>query len=325
MKSNKGKIKIYKSPQNKIEINVRLKEETVWLSLNQIANLFNRDKSVVSRHLKNIFREKELLKKSVVAKIATTASDGKTYNIEYYNLDAIISVGYRVNSKKATQFRIWATRILKNHLVQGYTVNQNKLLETRNKLNQLQETIQFLRKKSEKKKLENQGKEILALLSDYSKTLSLLEKYDKQELKTVKGKKAKFKLTCQKTLEIIQEIRKDQKGELFGKQSGNKLESIISSLYQTFNSKELYSIIEAKAAHLLYLIIKDHPFVDGNKRIASFLFVYFLDSNNYLYRQTGERKINDNALTALALLIAESKPKEKDQLISLVAQILTDP
>ncbi|MCG2695578.1 virulence RhuM family protein [Candidatus Parcubacteria bacterium] len=326
-KFSKGEIIIYKPSKNEVELKVRFEDETVWLSLNQIAELFGRDKSVISRHLRNIFEEGELFKDSVVAKIATTAADGKTYQVEFYSLDAIISVGYRVNSQRATQFRIWATKILKNYLLQGYAVNEKRLLEANNKFNQLQETISFLQKKAKAKILQGQEKEILNLLADYSKTLSLLEKYDKSKLKAEAGKKAKFVLEYENCLNVILELKKNliskkEAGDIFGNEVSYKFESIAKNLYQTFGGKELYKSIEAKAAHLLYLTIKDHPFTDGNKRVGSFLFVYFLDRNNYLYRRSGEKKINDNALTALALLIAESNPKEKEQMIALTSQLI---
>ncbi|MCG2701178.1 virulence RhuM family protein [Candidatus Parcubacteria bacterium] len=326
-KFSKGEIIIYKPSKNEVELKVRFEDETVWLSLNQIAELFGRDKSVISRHLRNIFEEGELFKDSVVAKIATTAADGKTYQVEFYSLDAIISVGYRVNSQRATQFRIWATKILKNYLLQGYAVNEKRLLEANNKFNQLQETISFLQKKAKAKILQGQEKEILNLLADYSKTLSLLEKYDKSKLKVEAGKKAKFVLEYENCLNVILELKKNliskkEAGDIFGNEVSYKFESIAKNLYQTFGGKELYKSIEAKAAHLLYLTIKDHPFTDGNKRVGSFLFVYFLDRNNYLYRRSGEKKINDNALTALALLIAESNPKEKEQMIALTSQLI---
>ena len=326
-KFNKGEIIIYKLAKGEVELKVRLEDETIWLSLNQIANLFDRDKSVISRHLRNIFKEGELTKNSVVAKIATTAADGKTYQVEFYNLDAIISVGYRVNSQRATQFRIWATKILKQYLLQGYAINEKRLLEAKNKFNQLQQTISLLQKQSKKELLQGQEAEILNLLADYSKTLSLLEQFDKGKLKTEKGRESKFVLKYEKCVDIISKIKtqlisKKEAGDLFGQQRGGGFEGIIKGLYQTFAKKELYQSIDNKAAHLLYLAIKDHPFTDGNKRIASFLFVYFLDKNNYLYRDSGEKKINDNALTALSLLVAESDPKEKDQIIALIMQLL---
>jgi len=324
---NRGEVIIYKSSKNEVELKVRFEDETIWLSLNQIADLFGRDKSVISRHLRNIFKEKELFKKSVVAKNATTAIDGKTYQVEFYNLDVIISVGYRVNSQRATQFRIWSTKILKSYLLKGYAINEKRLLEAKNKFNQLQETIGFLQKKSKAKLLKGQEKEILNLLSDYSKTLSLLEKYDNNKLKIEKGQKAKFILEHKDCLNVIYELKrnlitKKEASDIFGNDVGGKFEGVVKNIYQTFDKKELYKSIENKAANLLYLTIKDHYFTDGNKRIGSFLFVYFLDKNDYLYRKSGEKKINDNALTALALLVAESNSKEKEQIIALITQLI---
>lgn len=328
-KLNRGEIIIYKPAKGEVELRVRLEDETVWLSLNQIAELFGRDKSVISRHLRNIFQEGELSKKSVVAKIATTAADGKTYQVEFYNLDVIISVGYRVNSQRATQFRIWATKILKQYLLQGYAVNEKRLLDARNKFQELQTTVSFLQKQTDKKQLKGSEKEILNLLADYSKTLSILEKYDKEKLRKPKGEKDSFVLKYKNCLEIIAELKKElitkkEASDIFGTAKNHAFKGIIGNLYQTYGKKELYKNLEEKSAHLLYLTIKDHPFPDGNKRIGSFLFVYFLDKNNYLYRQSGEKKINDNALTALALLIAESDPKEKDILIKIIINLLND-
>ena len=239
----------------------------------------------------------------------------------------IISVGYRVNSKRATQFRIWATRVLKEHIVQGYTINQRRLSETRSKFNELQSAIAFLKEKSSKKTLEGQEKEILDLLGNYAKTLTILTQYDKGKIKKPKGKEAKFVLEYNRCENIVVILKKDlakrmEASDLFGIETGKKFESIIKNLYQTFDRRELYKTIEEKAAHLLYLIIKGHPFVDGNKRIASFLFVYFLDKNDYLYRKNGEKKINNNALVALALLVAESDSKEKDVLIKIIINLI---
>ena len=324
---NKSEIAIYRPKSGEIEFKVKLGKDTVWLSLDQIAKIFDRDKSVISRHLRNIFKEKELSKNSVVAKIATTAADGKTYQVEFYNLDAIISVGYRVNSQKATQFRIWATGVLRKYLLNGYVVNERQILEARGKFEELRNAISFLQKKSKEKLLKGQEKEILNLLADYSKTLTLLERYDKKSLKKSKGGKAEFVLEYEKCRNIIIEIKKElmakkEAGDIFGSEVDKKFESIVRNIYQSFSKRSLYQTMADKAAHLLYLTIKDHPFIDGNKRIASFLFVYFLDKNNYLYRENGERKINDNALVAIALLVAVSDPKEKDQMIALISQLL---
>lgn len=329
-KSNKGKIEIYKNKKG-IELKVHLKNETIWLSLNQIAELFNTDKSGISRHISNIYKSEELNKNSTVAKIATVQKEGKRKverEIEYYNLDVIIAVGYRVNSKQATQFRKWATETLKSYLKKGYVLNKKRLLKKeQKKINQLQETISFIKKKSQKELLKGQQENILSLLSDYSKTLTILEKYDNKELKGAKEEKAKFVLKYDECLKIIKQLKKNlkEKGEasdLFGRDKNNEFKGIIGNIYQSFDGKELYKGVKEKAAHFLYFTIKDHPFSDGNKRIASFLFIYFIDRNNYLYRESGERKINDNTLTALSLLTAESDPKEKDQIIPLITHLL---
>ncbi|MFH1612061.1 MAG: virulence protein RhuM/Fic/DOC family protein [bacterium] len=325
--NKKGCAVIYKVKDGQIELEVKLQEETIWLTQAQIALLFGTQRPAITKHLNNIFKSKELDKNSVCSILEHTAADGKKYKTQIYNLDAIISIGYRVNSQKATQFRIWATKILKQYLAQGYAINEKRLIEVKEKFNQLRQTINFLQKKSQKKLLKGQEQEILNLLADYSKTLSLLRKYDRDELKVVKGAKTRSKLEYIDCKEIIlglkkKLIAKKEAGDLFGNEVGAKLEGILGNIYQTFDNEELYKTIEEKAANFLYLTIKDHPLTDGNKRVASFLFVYFLDKNNYLYRETGEKKINDNALTALALLVAESKPKEKEQLIALITQLL---
>jgi len=326
---NKGRIAIYKNQQNEVELKVKLEKETVWLSLDQMTVLFDRDKSVISRHIHNVFQEKELDKNSVVAKSATTAADGKIYQVIYYNLDVIISIGYRVKSQNGVKFRIWASRVLKQYLIQGYVINEKRLLETQNKFRELQDVIMFLQKQSQKELLIGQRAEILSLLADYSKTMSLLGQYDKGSLLDKKGQKAKFLIQFQDCVRIIIRLKKElvnrkEVGDLFGQERNESFSGIIAALYQTFDKQELYPSIEDKAAHLLYLTIKDHPFSDGNKRIAAFLFVYFLDKSDYLFKKSGERKINDNALTALSLLIAESDPKDKNMMIKIIKNLLTE-
>jgi prophage maintenance system killer protein len=323
----KKQVIIYQEEEKDVKVEAFLWEETIWLTQDQIAKLFDIDRSVITKHLRNIFDSRELEKESVCSKIAHTASDGKKYQTQFYNLDAIISVGYKVNSKKATQFRIWATRVLRDHILKGYTINDQVLMNQADNFKQLQETISFLQNKIGKEQLVGQEQEILNLLSDYSRTLSILEKYDKNQLTKVKGKKEKFGFNhnyCRNIIENIKQglIEKGQASEFFGQESGHGLESVINGIYQTFDGKELYPSIESKSSHLLYFIVKDHPFVDGNKRIGSLLFVHFLDKNNYLYKESGERKISDNALTALALLIAESDPKEKEVMINLIENLL---
>lgn len=322
----KGEIIIFKTPKGP-ELRVRIREETVWLTQAQIALLFDTQRSAITKHLNNIFEIGELNKKSVSSILEHTAADGKTYKTQFYNLDVIISVGYRVNSARATQFRIWATKTLKNHLIKGYTVNEKRLLEAREKFRELQNTIAFLQAKSRKELLTGQAQEILNLLAEYAKTLTILDQYDKGKLKKPKGAKTIFILQYDTAREIIKKIKKEliekkEAGDLFGQEYGEKLKGILGSILQTFDGRELYRSIKEKAAHILYLIIKDHPFADGNKRIGSFLFIYFLDRNNFLYRESGEKKINDNALIALALLIAVSDPKEKDTMIKVITNLL---
>ena len=323
-KFNRGEIVIYKPSKNKVELKVHFEEETVWLRQNEIADLFGRDRSVITKHINKIFEDKEIDQKSNVHFLHIANSDKP---VAFYSLDVILAIGYRTNSLRAIHFRQWATKILKSYLLKGYIVNQEQLLEAREKFNQLKETVGLLQRKSKTKLLKGQEQELLNLLADYSKTLTLLEKYDKNKLNKTKGKKSKFVLEYKACLDIISELKnnlidKKEASDLFGNENNNKLESVVKNLYQTFDKKELYRNIEEKSANLLYLIIKDHPFTDGNKRIASFLFVYFLDRNSYLYKESGEKKINDNALTALALLIAESDPKEKDQMIALITQLI---
>lgn len=325
-KIGKGEVIIYEAKDGP-RIDVRLEQETVWLDAHQIAEVFDIDRTVVVKHIGNIYNTSELKEKPTCAKIAQVAADGKLRKMNIYNLDMIISVGYRVNSQKATQFRIWATKTLKNHLVRGYTINEKRLLKAQGNLKQLQESIAFLEEKSKHELLKGQTNEILSLLSSYSKSLSILEQYDKGKLTKKERGKAKFILEIDDCTRIIQNLKqeliaKKEASELFGQENSGRLEGIIKGLYQTFGGKEIYKSIEEKAAHILYLITKDHPFLDGNKRIASILFVYFLDRNNYLYKKTGERKINDNALAALALLIAISDPKEKETMINIVTNLI---
>jgi len=328
--TKKGEIVIYKALKGEARVEVRLEKETVWLTLNQIARLFNTDKSGTSRHIKNIYNSRELSKDSTVAKIATVQKEGNRQierKIEYYNLDVILSIGYRVNSGRATQFRIWATKTLKNHLIKGYTINEKRLLEAKEKFQELQTAITFLQEKSRDKLLAGQEQEILRLLSNYSKTLTLLDKYDKNKLETQRGGKGKFILNYDDARQVISAIRKDliakkEASELFGQEYEGKFKGVIGSIRQSFGGKELYPSIEEKSAHFLYFAVKDHPFIDGNKRIASFLFVYFLDRNRCLYKESGEKKINDNALVVLTLLIAVSDPKEKDIMIKLITNLI---
>ncbi|CAD7778303.1 Virulence protein RhuM family protein [Candidatus Methanoperedenaceae archaeon GB50] len=321
----KGEIVIYKTPKNEVEVEVRFEKETVWLRQDEIARLYGKERSVITKHINNIFRDKEVDKKSNVQKLHIAGSDKP---VAFYSLDVILAVGYRTNSARAIHFRKWATNVLKRYLLKGYAINKKRLLQTWSRLKELQSAIDFLQKKSKYQLLTGQEKEILDLLANYSKTLSLLEQYDKGRIKLVKKSKAEFVLEYEEAKRIIKEIKKDliskkEASDLFGQDNEGRLAGIIKNIYQTFKGKELYPSLEEKAAHLLYFIVKDHPFIDGNKRIASFLFVYFLDKNNFLYKENRERKINDNALTALTLLIAVSEPKDKDILIKIITNLIS--
>lgn len=326
---DRGEIIIYQTSEKGVELKVRLKEDTVWLDAHQMARLFDIDRTVIVKHIRNIYKTSELSEKSTCAKIAQVAADGKVRKMNLYNMDMTISVGYRVNSKRATQFRIWATNVLKQYLIRGYALNQKRLLEAQEKFKELQKTISLLHEKSKHELLSGQGAELLSLLAGYSKTLTLLEQYDKEKLSLVKRKKGRFVLDYRNARLVIDELKRElitkkEASDLFGLENTDRFKGVLGSIYQTFDGRELYPSLEEKAAYLLYFIIKDHPFVDGNKRIASFLFVYFLDKNKYLYRQDGEKKVNDNALVALALLIAESDGKDKDVLIKIITNLLND-
>ena len=327
---SKGKIIIYRAEDGETRLEVSLKEDTVWLSLNQMVALFDRDKSVISRHIKNVFREDELDKRSVVAKFATTASDGKTYQVEYFNLDIIISVGYRVKSQRGTQFRIWATGVLKDYLIKGYSVNEKRLREQNARFIQLQKTVNLLGRVVEGRELAgDEAAGLFRVLTDYSYALTLLDQYDHQqlEIRNTSGGQGRFIIKYEQAREAIDKLGEQymaagQPAALFGIEKDESFRGILGALYQTFGGKELYQSVEEKAAHLLYFAIKDHPFTDGNKRIAAFLFVWFLDANGILYAKDGRKRIGDNALVALSLLIAESNPEEKDIIIKVIVNLI---
>ena len=324
LKKIKNDIVIYQAKNGALELRGDFGAETIWATQVQIAKVFDINRTVVTKHIINIFKSKEIDQKSNVHFLHIANSDKP---VAVYSLDVILSVGYRTNSAQAIHFRKWATKTLKEHLVKGYTINEKRLLEAKEKFKELQSAVAFLQEKSKKELLVGQESEILNLLAIYAKTLTILDDYDKGELREAKGGKGKFVLTYEESLKVIVEIKREliakkEASELFGNERDGSFEGIIRGLCQTFGGKELYTTLEIKAAHLLYLTIKDHPFSDGNKRTASFLFVYFLDKNNALYREYGEKKINDNTLVTLALLIAESDPKEKGVMVALITQLL---
>lgn len=315
-------IEIYKSITGETQVEVRFEHDTVWLNLNQIALLFGRDKSVISRHLSAIFRDNELDRQSVVAKNATTALDGKTYQVDFYNLDAILSVGYRVNSKQGTQFRIWATQRLRDYLIEGVSVNKKRLQE-------LEKIVEVISKTNiDQTEDLAEAKGLLHILNHYTKSFILLNQFDSASLplQNLNGV-VTYQIEYAEAVDAIQILRSEllQKHEataLFGNQKDKTFEGILRSILQTFDGNYLYPTIEEQAAHLLYFVIKNHPFSDGNKRIGAFLFVWFLEKNSHLLKHNGERKINDNALTALALLVAQSNPEDKELMIRLICNLI---
>ena len=310
----KNEIILFENQDVKLEVN--MKDETVWLSLDQMSDLFDRDKSVISRHIKNILDDE--LDNSVVAKIATTAKDGKTYQVDYYNLDMIISVGYRVKSKNGVIFRKWATGVLKEYLINGYAVNKKRLeyLEKTVKLIDIANRVDTKLKGSE-------SREIIKVISEYSNALNLLDDYDYKRIKKVKGNYDNKIITYEECISVINKLKFDNESSLFALERNMGLKEIIGTIYNTFDGKDLYSTIEEKASNFLYLIIKNHVFIDGNKRIAAMLFIYFLNYYNILYKDN-KQVIDNNTLVAVTLLIAESNPKEKDILIDLVMNFLTN-
>ena len=309
-------LEIYRS-EGETQIDVKFENETVWLSLNQISSMFARDKSVVSRHLKNIYSSGELDQNSTVAKNATVQIEGGRQvirELEFYNLDVIISIGYRVNSKVGTHFRQWATQRLKDYLIKGYTVNQERL-------SQLQQSFQLIREAALSEDFsKSQVKEIIDVLADYALGLDILDGYDKQNLEMgMVQPNSIFQISYQEAKVAIEELRIKFGGStLFGNEKDDSFKSSISTINQTFDGKELYPSVEEKAANLLYFVVKNHSFTDGNKRIAAWLFVWYLAKNNYLLNSKGSPKVANNALATITLMVALSKPEEKELMVLVI-------
>lgn len=313
MKNGHGQIVIYQTEDGVAKIDVSLQNETVWLSLDQMAQLFQRDKSTISRHIKNVFDEGELMKNSVVANFATTASDGKTYKVDYFNLDVIISVGYRVKSQRGVQFRIWATGILKEYFLKGYAKNDKRLKQLNHVIKVIKRTADSL-----------DAMQVLSVVERYTKALDILDDYDHERIiKPEIGSHATYIITYKECRNLIDEMKFNNSSSVFGVEKDESLKGSIGAIYQTFGSHDLYPSLEEKAANLLYFITKNHSFLDGNKRIAAALFLHFLNQNHALFRNN-EKRIADYTLVALTLMIAESRPDEKEVMVNVVMNCLGD-
>jgi len=322
---SRGEVVIYRAKDREIHLEVKLEQEMVWLTQKQIAQLFGTQRPAITKHLHNIFKTGELKENSVCSILEHTAPDDKRYKTKFYNLDAIISVGYRVSSSRATQFRIWATNILKRHLIDGYTLNEKRLKEQVLKLQALQRAVKLIGSMKDRKQIEYQeAMGLLEVINDYNYALELLDDYDYKRLKIRQtSKEEKFVLRYAPALAAVNELKKKfSVSDLFGVERDQSFKSSIASVYQTFSGKDLYPSIEEKAANLLYFIVKNHSFIDGNKRIAASMFLWFLEKNSILYKIDGSKRIADNALVALTLMIAESKPSERDVIIVLVVNLI---
>lgn len=302
---NKREMVLFQSSDEKVTIPVMLDQDTVWLTRFQLAELFDRDVKTIGKHINNALKEE--VDSSVVAKYATTAADGKTYQTEHYNLDMIISVGYRVKSRRGVEFRKWANSVLKQYIVQGYALNEHRL-------KQLGAAVKLM------KRIETDldTKQVLGVVERFSRALDLLDDYDHQTMKRPKGSAGIYVLTYEECLRVIGQMRFGAESELFGSEKDDSFKGSIGNIYQSFAGQEIYPSVEEKAANLLYFVTKNHSFWDGNKRIAATMFLYFLDRNGILYREDGEKLLDDHTLVALTIMIAESRPEEKEMMISVI-------
>jgi len=321
-------IEIYQTDDGQTEIKVKFENETVWLSQRQMAQLFEKDTDTIGLHLKNIYQSGELEELATTEESSVVQKEGNRQvkrKVKVYNLDAIISVGYRVNSKRGIQFRKWANKILKQYLLKGYVINNQRLKQQNEQLKELKDSVKMLSSVINYKALTNdESTGLLKIISDYAYALDILDQYDyeKLDIKDTSGKET-YQLTYEEAIKQINLTKKVYgNSDLFGHEKDDSFKSSIATIYQTFGKVDLYPSIEEKAANLLYFIIKNHSFSDGNKRIAAFLFLYFLERNGLLFDNQGNKRIADNALVALTLMIAVSKPEEKDTMIKVIVNLI---
>ena len=302
-----NEIVLFETQDKEIKLSVPVDQETVWLNRNQMAELFERDVKTIGKHINNALKEE--LDDSTIAKFATVQNEGSRKverNIEYYSLDMIISVGYRVKSKRGVEFRKWANSVLKQYILQGYAINNNRIT-------QLGEVIKIMKRTQD----SLDSKQVLSVIEKYSTALDLLDAYDHQNMERPKGNETTYILTYEECMEAISSMRFGDESELFGKEKDDSFKGSIGNIYQSFGGEDVYPTLEEKAAHLLYFVTKNHSFLDGNKRIAATMFLYFLDKNGVLFKN-GEKMIEDYTLVALTIMIAESKPDEMEMMITVI-------
>jgi len=325
---NKGEIVIYRSQDGQASLEVKLVEESVWLNQKQMSLLFDKDTDTIGLHLRNIFNEGELKESATAEESSVVQIEGNRRvkrKIRFYNLDAIISVGYRVNSKRGTQFRIWANQVLKEYIIQGYALNEKRLQMQIQKFEDLQKSVKLIGSVAQHKQLSSgEAEGLIQLVSEYAYAMEVLDRFDKKTLKIKNTSRKKLKkVTYSEAIKTVDELKEKLGGaDLFGREKDQSFQSSLNAIYQTIKGEDCYPSIEEKAAHLLYFIVKNHSFVDGNKRIAAFIFIWFLERNGILYKKDRSRLVADNALVALTLLIASSNPGDKDIIIKVIVNLI---
>jgi prophage maintenance system killer protein len=323
-----SEIKIYQTDDGQTNIEVKFDNETVWLTQRQIAQLFDKDSDTIGLHIRNIYQSGELEERTTTEESSVVQQEGKRQvrrKIKLYNLDAIISIGYRVNSKRGIQFRIWANKIIKEYLLKGFSLDNKRLIQQTSQLRDLQKTLKILGESLKAKELnDDESFGLLRIITQYAYALEILDQYDYQslEVRNTSGKEI-YQLTYDEAIFQIKLAKKYHgNSDLFGHEKDESFKSSLSTIYQTFDGIDLYPSIEEKAANLLYFITKNHSFTDGNKRIAAFLFLYFLERNRILFDSLGNKRIADNTLVALTLMIAVSKPEEKDTMVKVIVNLI---
>ena len=307
---NKSELVLFNSHDGQISLDVAVEKESVWLTLDQIASLFQRDKSTISRHIRNVYKENELSRNSTVANFATVQEEGMRRverNLDYYNLDVIISVGYRVKSQRGVEFRKWANSVLKDYILKGYAVNDTRL-------RQLGDVVRLMKRTQD----SLDSRQVLSVIESYSTALDLLDEYDHQTIHRPEGDKAVYVLNYEECRQVIDNMRFGNESDLFGLEKDDSFKGSIGNIYQSFGGVEIYPSLQEKAANLLYFVTKNHSFFDGNKRIAATMFLYFLDRNGILFEENGQKRLDDHTLVALTIMIAESRPEEKEMMISVI-------